>query len=462
MDKIIAIFCFFTAISVIFLAFPEGNIAVLVTAVLSVIVIILIRQNSDESKFLIRIFLVGLLARIIFGIFIHVFDLRGFFGGDALTYDFSGQRLVDIWFNGAPVDEFFSQRAISTGTPGWGLNYLVGFLYTITGQNILAAQFMCATIGAATAPMVYVCAHKIFHNNRVGKIAAVMVALFPAFIIWSGQLLKDGLIIFLLVLAMTMVLQLQERLNYFAVIFLLFSLFGILSLRFYIFYMVAISVAGSFIIGQAGSVKSIVRGFILLIVMGLVLMYLGVLRTATDNFDKWGSLESVQRSRSDLARSADSGFGGDADVSTTEGAIAAIPLGFTYLMLAPFPWQLGSLRQSITIPEMIVWWCSIPLMIMGLGYTIKNRLRNAIAILIFTLMLTISYSIFQGNVGTAYRQRTQIQVFLFIFIAVGWTLRKEKKENEKAVNAAKREQVDRSLRQKRINDSENRGQDLEK
>ena len=276
-----------------------------------------------------------------------------------------------------------------------------------------------------------------------------MVALFPAFIIWSSQLLKDGLIIFLLVLVMIMVMQLQEKFNYIAVGVLIFALFGILSLRFYIFYMVVISVAGSFVIGQSGSVKSIARGFIVLIVLGVALTYLGVLRTATENFDRYASLEKVQQSRSDLARSADSGFGGDENVSTAGGAISAIPIGFSYLMLAPFPWQLANMRQAITIPEMIVWWCSIPLLIAGLIYTIKNRLRNAIAILIFTLMLTIAYSIFQGNVGTAYRQRTQIQVFLFIFIAVGWTLKQEKKENRMAIRAAKREQMDSRLRQNR-------------
>jgi hypothetical protein len=452
MDKIIVIFAFLTAIAVMIIGFPEGLVAVLLTGILSLVVIILIRQNEEESRFLIQLFLVALMLRMLFGVILHVFNLRGFFGADALTYDWLGQAIVDVWFNVIPATDPVAQKAMSTGTPGWGMHYLTAILYLFTGRNILAAQSFCAVIGAATAPMVYVCAHRIFHNRQVSKIAALMVALFPAFIIWSGQFLKDGLIIFLIVLTMTMVLQLQEKFNYFAVIFLIFALFGILSLRFYIFYMVAISVAGSFIIGQSGSAKSIARGFILLIVMGVALTYLGVLRTASENFDKWGSLESIQRSRSDLARSADSGFGGDVDVSTTEGAITVIPLGFTYLMLAPFPWQLGSLRQAITIPEMIVWWSSIPLMIMGLIYTIRNRLRNAIAILIFTLMLTIAYSIFQGNVGTAYRQRTQIQVFLFIFIAVGWTLRKEKRENIKAARAAKRERLEGHLREKRERD----------
>jgi len=454
MDKIITIFAFLTALAVTLLAFPDGIVAVLLTAIVSVPVIVLIRQNTGESQFLTQLFLAALTLRMLFGIFIHTFDLQGFFGADALTYDFFGKTIVDYWFNNLPATDIWVQRSMSTGTPGWGMHYLTAIIYLFTGQNPLAAQSFCAVFGAATAPMVYVCAHKIFQNRQVGKVAALMVAFFPAFIIWSGQLLKDGLVIFLLVLAMTMVLQLQEKFNYFSVIFLVFALFGILSLRFYIFYMVAISVAGSFIIGQSSSVKAIARGFILFILMGVALTYLGVLRTATENFDKWGSLESIQRSRTDLANRADSGFGGDVDVSTTEGAITIIPVGFTYLMLAPFPWQLGSLRQSITIPEMIVWWASMPLLVMGIVYTIRNRLRNAIAILIFTLMLTLAYSIFQGNVGTAYRQRTQIQVFLFIFIAVGWTLRKEKRENEKALRAARRARLENHLREERGKDRE--------
>lgn len=450
MDKVIQIFAFLTALAYLVLAFPEGIVPLLLTVILSFVVIVLIRQNTDNSHFLVQLFVVALTARMIFGLFLHVFDLRRFFGGDAYTYDTLGQTILDIWFNVIPGDDLTSHRATSTSSPGWGMNYLTAVIYLFTGRSILAAQSFCAVIGAATVPMVYVCADKIFGNSRVNKVAALMVALFPAFIIWSGQLLKDGLIIFLLVLAMTMVLQLQEKFNYFALIFLVFSLFGILSLRFYIFYMVAISVVGSFIIGQSGSVKSIARGFILLLVMGVALTYLGILRTASENLDKWGSLDKVQRTRSDLSNSADSGFGGDVDVSTASGAISAIPVGFTYLMFAPFPWQLGSLRQSITLPEMLVWYSSIPLLIMGLIYTIRNRLRKAIPILIFTLMLTIAYSIFQGNVGTAYRQRAQIQVFLFIFIAVGWTIRKEKQENKKLLTAARREQLENHLKEKRI------------
>jgi hypothetical protein len=51
-------------------------------------------------------------------------------------------------------------------------------------------------------------------------------------------------------------------------------------------------------------------------------------------------------------------------------------------------------------------------------------------------MLTLAYSIFQGNVGTAYRQRSQILVFYFIFVAVGAVLFKERRE-ERALQLAR-------------------------
>lgn len=427
-------------------AFPEGAASILVVLFFSSIAILVFRKFTSEKEFLTTIFLGALVVRLAFGVFVHVFEYRDFFGGDAITYDFNGWRLVEYWTGQIASDDLAAQRAWSTAGPGWGMNYLVGILYYILGKNIFAAQSFCAVFGAATAPMVYFCSVKMFNNKRAAKTAAIAIAFFPSFIIWSSQLMKDGLIIFLLVLAMTMVLQLQEKFNYVALLLLIFSMFGIFSLRFYIFYMVAIAVAGSFIIGLTSSIQSIIRRSLVLVLMGLGFTYLGVIRNASDDFERYGNLERVQSSRLDLQQSAESGYGADVDVSTTEGAISALPIGFTYLMFAPFPWEVSNFRQAITLPEVLLWWAMIPLMIAGLIYAVRHRLRSSIPILIFSLMLTLAYSIFQGNVGTAYRQRTQIQVFLFIFIAVGWALYRENKENKQLVIEAKRKQIETRLR----------------
>lgn len=439
MDKRLAILCFLMGFAMMIVAFPEGFLAATTVLFCSLIVIFIIRrQFKEDADFLIQLFLIALIARLTFGLLLHIFDLRDFFGGDSAFYDTAGQRLVEIWLGyNFEVDDNLTQK-ISIKTPGWGMYYLVGAIYSIVGRNILAAQSFCAVIGAATVPMVYTCAHNIFNNRRVGKISALLVALYPAFIIWSGQLLKDGLIIFLLVLAMTLVLRLQEKFRLFDVFLLGFSLFGIISLRFYIFYMVAVGIVGAFLVGTSNSPQAMMRRIGALVILGIGLTYFGATSDSSSEIEEFANLERIQLSRGDLAKSAASGYGEDLDVSTTEGAFAALPIGLTYLLLAPFPWQMTNLRQAVTLPEVLLWWASIPFLLSGLWYTIKNRLRSSIPILVFALMLTLAYAIFLGNVGTAYRQRTQIQVFLFMFIAVGWTLQKERSENKNLLRKAKR------------------------
>lgn len=426
-------------------AFPEGAAAILVVFVTASAFLLIFRTTTDEKEFVTNVFLLALLLRLGFGIFVHVYDLRDFFGGDAITYDFRGNILRDAWLGSAVISDQTYRSVSSTSGSGWGMYYLVAALYTVVGRNILAAQSFCAVVGAATAPMVFICTRRIYSNLQASKTAAILIAVFPAFIIWSSQLLKDGLIIFLLVLVMTMVIELQSRFSLPALLLLGLSMSGILTLRFYIFYMVALSVVGSFIIGVSNSAASIAARVAILIVLGLGLTYLGVIKNASGDLDKYGNLDRLQNSRLDQTRSG-SGYGSDADVSTTEGAITVIPIGFAYLMLAPFPWEVKNLRQAITLPEILLWWAMLPLLFTGMMFSIRHRLRTAMPILLFTLMLTFAYSIFQSNVGTAYRQRTQIQVFMMIFIAVGWTLRAEKVADNKLLRQQRQRQMDSGLR----------------
>jgi hypothetical protein len=424
-------------IALVFVVIPDGAAALAVTVALSLIALVVFRQFADDRPLITSIFLLALAVRLAFGLFVHIYDLRDFFGGDANSYDFLGNELMLRWTEAARTPNVVIDFALQNLSAGWGMYYLVGGIYWLVGHNILAAQSVCGVIGAATAPMIYFCADSLFGNRRVAFRSAMLVALFPAFIIWSAQLLKDGLIVFLLVLAMTMVIELQRKFSYGALIVLVLAVAGVLPLRFYIFFMLVPAVIGSFLIGVSASPRAIIRNTLILVVLGLGLTYLGAMRNAGVAFDQYATLAAVQSSRSDLSGSAASGFGSDVDVSTTQGAISAIPVGLTYLMLAPFPWEISSLRSAIPLPEVLVWWTMLPIVVFGIAWTVRNRLQKAFPILLFALMLTISYSIFQGNVGTAYRQRTQIQVFLFMFLSVGWTLRQEKRENEKIVKASR-------------------------
>ncbi|HKO96125.1 MAG TPA: glycosyltransferase family 39 protein [Pyrinomonadaceae bacterium] len=410
--------------------------ALVLCSVVAAVAAYVISTIKLEKQFLLQLFLGALLVRIVLGTLINVFELQDFFGGDAYTYDFYGTAVLkalagDRYYAGM-VERFQGQL----GGGAVGMIYMVAAIYKILGKNPLAVQFFNSVLGAATAPIIFLIAHSIFGNLRVARIAALFVAFFPSLVLWSSQGLKDGPIVFMLALAVVLTLRLGERFNIKNAAFLLVTLAALTTFRFYLFYMVVASIVGAFTIGMREfTATSFFRQLLLVIGIGLGLTYFGIIRTANLQLDYYGDLANVQRSRLDLATSAKSGFGEDVDVSTASGALQAVPTGILYLIFAPFPWQLQSLRQSITLPEMLVWWSCFPFLVMGLWFTFRYRLRQAFVIFIFTTMLTIAYSVFQGNVGTAYRQRAQILVFYFIFVAVGIVLTKEKWE-ERRLNAA--------------------------
>jgi hypothetical protein len=405
--------------------------AVLLCSALATVAGWLVYRN-DYGGFLLKLFLAGLLLRMLIGTAIFVVNGQEFFGGDAITYDYIGSAQLAAWGGDKyAANEVMMFVGKGEGS-GWGMIYLVAAIYGLVGRNMLAVQLVNAVIGAVTAIIIFLCAQEVFANVRVARLAAFAVAFYPSLVLWSSQGLKDGPIVFLLALTILATLRLGQKFSAKWVMVIIGSLFCLLSLRFYVFYMMAVAVGGAFLIGtRAITAQGFLRQFIVIIVLGLGLTYLGVTRYANLQFGTYGSWEMVQRSRQDASHSAQSGFSKDVDVSTTSGALTTIPIGLLYLLFAPFPWQLASLRQSITLPEMIVWWASFPMLILGLWFSIRYRLRQISPILMFSVMLSLAYSVFQGNVGTAYRQRAQVLVFYFIFVAVGYVLLLEKREDRK-------------------------------
>jgi hypothetical protein len=441
MNSVLAALALIICIGVIVVV-PDHSMAaaaLVVCALVSIPTSFLIFKSKIEKQFLFQLFIAGLLIRMVVGALINVFQLQEFFGGDANTYDTIGMALLkalsgDLYYAGL-VQRFQGQ----VGAGAVGMIYMVAAVYQLIGRNMLAIQFINAVLGAATAPVIFLVAHTIFGNLRVARIAALLVAFFPSLVLWSSQGLKDGPIVFMLAMAVLLTLRLGEKFNFKNALLLAAVLATLTTFRFYLFFMVVAAIVGAFTIGMREfTVSSFVRQLLVVIGIGLALTYLGVIQTANLQFGFYSDLTVIQRSRQDLARSANSGFGEDVDVSTTSGALRAVPTGILYLLFAPFPWQLQSLRQSITLPEMLVWWAAFPFLVLGIWFTLRYRLRQAFVIMIFTTMLTVAYSIFQGNVGTAYRQRAQILVFYFIFVAVGIVLLKEKWEERRLLAISER------------------------
>jgi Dolichyl-phosphate-mannose-protein mannosyltransferase len=406
--------------------------AILLCSVLAALAGYFASRQGANGTFLVKLFVGALLVRLLVGTVIFAFNGLAFFGGDAITYDYYGLAELKGW-GGDRFAASIAATFVGQGEgAGWGMIYFVAAVYALVGRNLLAVQFVNSVLGATTPVIIFLCARHVYGNERVARIAGYASAFYPSLVLWSSQGLKDGPVVFMLALSILATLKLGTKFSLPYLIALIACLFSLLSLRFYVFYMLIVAVGGAFLIGTRGAAaNSLLRRFVVIVLLGLSLTYLGITRYANLTFQRYGSLEQVQLSRLDASTTARSGFARDVDVSTTQGAISTIPVGLLYLLFAPFPWQLASLRQSITLPEMIVWWVSFPMLVTGLWFSLRYRLRMISPIAIFTVMLSLAYSVFQGNVGTAYRQRSQLLVFYFIFTAVGYVLVIEKREEKR-------------------------------
>lgn len=416
-------------ISAIYLGFwvlrsADVGAAIVLGVVFASLCLVLVARNREDRKFLVRLFLGALAARCLVTLIIHNVSFMRPLIGDAFTYDAFGNVLCQSWQGLVDSSNPWLIRATDLNKSGWGMLYYVAAIYYIVGQNLLASAFVTASLGASTAIVVYRVVILLFDHPRIARTTAVMVAFSPSMIIWSSYGLKDGLIVFCLSFCAFYTLRLREKFSVKDLAMLFLFLFCLYALRHYVFLVLFVAIAGGMILGAKNfSPTRIFQGAFLIVVIGFAFVYFGAKDVAEKNLD----LKKIQSGRVWGAKAANTGFGGDVDITDARAAITFLPLGITYVLLAPFPWMINSLGQVITLPELILWWLSFPLLIKGYWFAVRHRLKETLSVCLFTLGLTLVYALYQTNVGTAYRQRAQLYVFFFIFISVGWELRRSSK-----------------------------------
>jgi ascorbate-specific PTS system EIIC-type component UlaA len=224
------------------------------------------------------------------------------------------------------------------------------------------------------------------------------------------------------------VLRLRERLSGSMIVLFILSELVLITLRFYIAYFVAFAGLATFLFTQRrGGIRSVLTyGLLVGLLFGA--LTLAVKRETLEQQASYMNLDRLQITRQDQAMWGSSGFGQEHNVSTPTGALLTLPVGLVYLLFAPFPWAISGLRQALALPETLVWYALMPAFVRGLTYAVKHRLREILPILVFATTLTAAYAIMQGNVGTAYRQRTQVSMFFFVFMGVGLAQKRRERE----------------------------------
>jgi 4-amino-4-deoxy-L-arabinose transferase-like glycosyltransferase len=315
-----------------------------------------------------------------------------------------------------------------------GYIYLVAMLlYPLGVPSRLAVAFLNAFFGALTVVLVYMIAERLF-RQEVARIAGILATFFPSLIIWSAQTLKEPVVIFCECLIVYALIRLRQA---FSMRYLVYVLLGILlvsTLRFYVAYLALGVLAMTLLTPRLGvSHRSFFAGLLALALAIPLLRWSGFLSSAGEHAS-YVNLHFIEQFRAgaSIGPGARSSIQTDVDVTTPHGAALATVIGVAHLMLAPFPWQLGSasLRMLMTLPELLLWWWLLFRGVLpGLRYAVRRHFMEIQPLLLFIIPLSLLYGLMFTNIGLVFRQRAQLVPFYLIFAGVGLVLRREQQAN---------------------------------
>ncbi len=349
--------------------------------------------------------------------------------GDAVGYENLGRRIALEWMAGGT--SLTLESLMESGRQAWGMVFVLAVIsFVLRGARALPVIIVAFNLITAWTPvLIYRISRQLGQTDRGALHAARLVVFSPVFAFWGGALYKEGLVFFVLAIITYNVLVLQEGVRGRPILIVVLGIAALSSLRFYL----AALLLPSIVLGVLLARRSKGRGGLdeetpsatvtrRLAVLGALTILLvvsgtsaGILEILPENTREL--FGQVQSSRDDLA-TASSGYLQGTDVSDPIAALKFLPLGIVYFLTVPFPWQFGSWRQNLVIPEMIFWLIQYPRIFRGMKLGLRRNFSGSLLLISITLAMICLYGLFVSNVGTAYRLRAQVWLLWTVF--AGW------------------------------------------
>jgi hypothetical protein len=403
------------------------------------------RNSLREHSAARRIFVWAFLARAVLSIVAYLLTVHTQvpFLEDALWYEEQGYSVAQEWLSGRWEALDTLPHGVQMAKP---VIATIATFYFVTGGTRLLPLLLVA-YGALTAIIpvyVYWIGIELGMPARAARRGAWLVALSPAFVLFSGSLHKEGLILLSLSVAGYHALRVQSEWRGRSFIVMMLSLLVLFALRYYL----AIVVCGAVALGLASARGVDRRGMSSPITMAMLIRQGAIVVTFAaligtlgfqENTDRpleespEGLLVQVDAYRRELATSAQSGYLPQSNVSTLQGAAEFAPVGLLYFLAAPFPWQMGALRQNMVIPETLFWVLLYPLVGVGMVRGFRVNRPGTVMLIAITSGMCVVYALMSGNIGIAYRMRTQVWLFWAPFAAWGWEVWRERRHRTREI-----------------------------
>lgn len=319
------------------------------------------------------------------------------------------------------------------------------FFYFLDVRSQLSLAFLNCFANALTVVLIYKSARQFF-TARASYFAAGAATIMPGFLAWSALTIKEPWAIFFEAATIYSIWKWSKEKSSFYLATALFAIVMVLGIRFYAAWILVAASAITMVCARSSKpYKTAVFSVIGVVLVGLLfnalgIVHLDVAKIATERAaEMTGFREAIATGAPGSGGAgANSAVELDYNIMTPGGFIMMVIVGSAYLLLSPFPWQMGG-RQIFALPDVLFWWYLVFWFILpGIRHAYRNYKQMLVSVVAFVLPLIVFYSLIFGNVGLAYRQRAQFMPFLLLLVAAGYEWKYRGQLTEKVVHRTNR------------------------
>jgi len=376
------------------------------------------------SKPLSLIVFVGFLFRLIFAWLQNSYDILPYVW-DEVAFQQTALNFSNylLGIDEIPFDIYRINSVSSYGS-------FLGTIYFIFGQDPIIGRLVSVIFGSLVIFFAYKIAKNFNISDKKNYILCCIVALTPSYIIFSGLIMRDSLIWFLMYYFIYVIYKLYENKNKFQYLVksiliiiplvLLRKQYAALFAVYFVFIIVHLIIERDyyFINLRVNFIKYLFISMIFL--SGIVFSY-NILVYELSSFDKTDLMDYISSQISWRAQ------GGSAYLSHLEynsifDVFKNVPLKFYYFVYGPFLWSSTSAFTMLAAVENIVVWIFSFLFIKNFKIVFNQDNENYRFILFLSFFVFTSLAanaVIDSNFGTAMRHRmVYLPLFYIIVLSV--------------------------------------------
>lgn len=379
---------------------------------------------SNNARFLKKVFIISFITRLLVLTLINTTGAIQKLGlsSDSLRYTRIGEIIANQMANG------------DFNWPNWidnGWFQFNGFVFYLFGPYPIYIQLFNITVASFMPIVVFKTIEKIFKDIRIARLTTLMVAFFPSFIYWSVLMLKDPiswLAVSFLVYG-TVSIKINFSIKY--VVYIFIGLIIFLGVREYMFFISMIIIVLSLVPLKGAGLSLIVRWLAVIFIMGFTAKLAGFGFMAIDRISDsvYFDIDYLNHARVKLSdHGSGRFFQNEADAVWGQGFLndlKSFTLAVYYSFLSLDITSLGSVRQLMALPEVLLFMNLFPTLIVGAQQVWKHHRNLALPILGFGFGILVVYGSTTTNKGALFRWRMQALPYLLTLVSYGIYYRKK-------------------------------------